>query len=337
MPDKAKTQTSLGEIRPLRADDLEAVIDLDKRLTGNSRRGFFEKRLTSALEQPGEHVYVGLQAKSGLIGFALAKLVHGQFGKPGAQASLDSMGVEPAYQGKGAGRLLLAEIEQVLDHKGVSSLNSQVDWSDQSLLSFLGEVGFSLADRIVLNRDTVELPVSQLAMVPKSEIEPVEIDHSSPDGDDYDALSRDLVPVRSMTEEDIDAIIAIDRKTSGRDRTAYYKRKQHEVLHQSGVRISLIAEHDGFPAGFIMARVDFGEFGHTSRGAVMDAIGVDPGLQGQGIGQALMSQLMANLSVLKVDYVRTELAWNDTGLIAYLDTAGFEPAQTIVLNRRLPA
>ncbi len=328
-----KVQNSAGQIRPLRADDLEAVITLDKQLTGNSRRGFFEKRLAAALEHPGDYVYVGLQENNGLIGFALAKMVHGEFGKPGAQAALDSMGVDPDHQGKGAGHRLLDEIEQVLSHKGVSSLTSQVDWSDQSLLSFLREAGFSLAGRIVLSRDTGEISAPETSR----EVDPVEIDHSSPEGDDFDALSRDIVPVRSMTDEDINAIVSIDRKTSGRDRSAYYKRKQHEVLHQSGVRISLVAEQDGFPVGFIMARVDLGEFGRTSRGAVMDAIGVNPGLQGQGIGQALMSQLMANLSVLKVDYVRTELGWNDTGLIAYLDKTGFAPAQTIVLNRRLTA
>ena len=333
MPKNQKSQSSAGEIRPLRADDLEAVIALDKNLTGISRRGFFEKRLAAALEQPGDYVYVGLQTDGGLIGFALAKLVHGEFGKPGAQAALDSMGVDPDHQGKGAGHRLLAEIEQVLSHKGVSSLTSQVDWSDQSLLSFLRESGFDLAGRIVLSRDTDEIAAPEMA----PEADPVEIDHSSPEGDDFDALSRDIVPVRSMTEKDIDAIVSIDRKTAGRDRSAYYKRKQHEVLHQSGVRISLVAEQDGFPVGFIMARVDLGEFGRTSRGAVMDAIGVDPGFQGHGIGQALMSQLMANLSVLQVDYVRTELDWNATGLIAYLDTAGFAPAQTIVLDRKLTA
>ena len=110
-----------------------------------------------------------------------------------------------------------------------------MDWSDQALVGFLAEAGFSLAGRVVLSRDTGEL--AELQSGDSSPADPVEIDHSAPEGDDADALSRDKIPVRSMTEQDINAIISIDRKTAGRDRSAYYKRKQHEVLHQSGVRV----------------------------------------------------------------------------------------------------
>ena len=38
-------------LRMLTADDLERVIEIDRTITGRSRRGFFEKRLEAA-EQP---------------------------------------------------------------------------------------------------------------------------------------------------------------------------------------------------------------------------------------------------------------------------------------------
>jgi ribosomal protein S18 acetylase RimI-like enzyme len=67
----------------------------------------------------------------------------------------------------------------------------------------------------------------------------------------------------------------------------------------------------------------------------MDTIGVDPGYRGRGVGRALMSQLVANLATLRVDHIRTELDWNDVGLIGYLDELGFAPAQRVVLSRDL--
>ncbi|MCZ7676527.1 MAG: GNAT family N-acetyltransferase [Roseovarius sp.] len=105
------------------------------------------------------------------------------------------------------------------------------------------------------------------------------------------------------------------------------------MLNRSGVRLSLMAEIDGMPAGFVMARVDYGEFGQTADEAVMEAIGVDPAYAGQGVGRALMSQLMGNLTVLRAGAVRSETDWNDIGLIGFLDAMEFAPAQKISLRR----
>ncbi len=321
-----------GGIRPLRADDLEAVIAIDTALSGTSRRGFFEKRLSAALDEPQEYIYVGLEEDGRLAGFALARLVDGAFGKPGGRAALDAIGVDPAFQGRGGGRRLLQAVEDVLRHKKVRELTSQVDWQDQALVGFLAAAGFALAPRNVLTRPVGGLPPVAEEQ-DEGDAEAREADFSAPEGDDPAALSHDRIPVRSMREDDLDAIIRIDRRAGGRERQAYFTRKMQEALYRSGVRISLVAEVEGYPAGFIMARMDFGEFGRTSPKAVMDAIGVDPGYQGQGVGQALMHRLLANLSVLRIDHVRTEIAWNDTTLIAYLDRAGFTPAQSIVLSR----
>lgn len=334
MNEQSNAQAATWTTSPLSPGDLDAVVAIDRALGGVSRRGFFEKRLAAALEDPGDFVYVGLRGHDGLVGYAFARMVAGEFGKPGARAGLDSIGVAPGHQGRSAGRLLLAAVEEVLRHKGVDELTSQVEWTNPALLGFFGKAGFTLAPRIVLTRPT-DRPMDQPLLVADDDDQPLEVDYSSSEGDDFDALSRDLVPVRSMTASDLDALVSIDRRATGADRNAYYRRKQREALRESGVRVSLVAEQDEHPVGFIMARVDYGEFGHTSPEAVMDTIGVDPGHRGRGVGQALMSQLIANLATLRVDHITTELEWNDVGLIDYLDETGFAPAQRVVLGRKI--
>ena len=144
-------------ITPLRADDLEAVVAIDKKLSGRSRHGFFEKRLTAALDEPGEFVYVGSREDDQLLGYALARLVDGEFGKLGGRAALDAIGVDPDHQGRNIGQRMLYEVERVLRHKGVSELTSQVRWADQDLIGFFEVAGFEVAPRIVLVRPTAEL------------------------------------------------------------------------------------------------------------------------------------------------------------------------------------
>ncbi|MFQ5974451.1 MAG: GNAT family N-acetyltransferase [Alphaproteobacteria bacterium] len=158
-------------------------------------------------------------------------------------------------------------------------------------------------------------------------------DYGDPGGDDFAALSRDRFPIRSMTGDDLGAIIAIDRKLTGRDRRDYYQAKHREMMDETGVRVSLVAEVDGRPVGYIMARVDYGEFGRTEPAAVIDTIGVEPGLGHKGIGAALLSQLLANLDALHVERVRTAVTWNNFSLLGFLARHGFAPAQQLALGR----
>ncbi len=162
-----------------------------------------------------------------------------------------------------------------------------------------------------------------------------ETDYSDPSGDDALSLARDRIPVRSMAAADLPALIRIDRKLTGRDRTQYFERKLAEALEESGVRVSLVAELDGLPAGFVMARVDYGEFGQAEPEAVIDTIGVDPGHLHERVAEALMSQLLANLAGLRVERVRTQVAWNAYDLLGFLEYCGFRPSQRLSLSRKV--
>jgi ribosomal protein S18 acetylase RimI-like enzyme len=162
-----------------------------------------------------------------------------------------------------------------------------------------------------------------------------EVNLSDPSSDDFEALSRDRIPVRSMTEADLPAIIRVDKKITGRDRTAFYKRKMNEVLKESGVRVSLVAEVGGEFAGFVMARVDFGEFGRTEAVAVIDNIGVSPAFTGRDVARALLSQLLSNLSSLQVERVTSTIEWDNFALLGFLKRCGFHPSQRLSFSRRV--
>ena len=158
-----------------------------------------------------------------------------------------------------------------------------------------------------------------------------------PNGDNFLELWRDRIRVRSLTADDLPAIVAIDRANTGRNRREYIRHLVGEVLNRSGIRVSLVAETDrGAPVGFIMVRIDFGEFGRLEPEAVIDTIGVDPLFAQHGIGTALMSQLLVNLRGLQIEKVRTGVAWNDYNLLRFLEQRGFAPSQRLALRKRVP-
>lgn len=158
-------------------------------------------------------------------------------------------------------------------------------------------------------------------------------DYSNQGGDDAGALSRDRVLVRSLKSDDLNALVRIDRRITGRDRRAYFEAKLAEAMSETGIRVSLVAEADNRPAGFIMARVDFGDFGRAEPTAVIDTVGVDPDRQNHGLGTALLSQLLANLRALQVDRTRTMVRWDDFALLRFLEDHGFLPADRLVFTR----
>lgn len=169
-------------------------------------------------------------------------------------------------------------------------------------------------------------------ILPQHVGEAAEINYSGPPATDFGPLARDKIPVRSMAEADLRALVTIDRRITGSDRAAYFQRKLAEALTESGVRVSLVAELDSVPVGFIMARVDLGDFGRVETTAVIDTIGVDPDYRNRGVGRALISQLLVNLGTLRVENVLTEVDWQDHDLLAYLDHSGFRPSQRLCFD-----
>jgi ribosomal protein S18 acetylase RimI-like enzyme len=294
-------------IRPLRPADAEAVVRIDREHRGRSRTEFYAKRFQTLAEEPRAFVAVAAEQGKQLVGFAFARVLDGEFGGGAPVGALDAIGVSAEQERDGVATSLLSGLEVALAAQGVRELRTQADWTEHGMAAFFSASGFRLSSRIVLER-SLERP---------------------PD----DEFSWEDLPVRSMTERDLPAIIRLDRKITGRDRTAYLTRKASEVLKQSAIRMSLVAEWEGQFAGFLMARVDFGEFGRTDPTAVLDTIGVDPAWARRRVGRALLEQLLLNLGSLRAERVLTEVEWDHLPLLGFLGRTGFGHAQRLAFEK----
>lgn len=141
--------------RPLTINDLDAVVVLDRHLSQVSRRGFFEKRLKAQTRDADAFVSIAACEGHELVGFALAHILHGEFGGSATVAVLDALTVSPERQAAGIGHELMDALCKGAADRGATELQTQAGWDETELLGFFASVGFSLAPRLVLERDAV--------------------------------------------------------------------------------------------------------------------------------------------------------------------------------------
>jgi GNAT superfamily N-acetyltransferase len=144
--------------RPITVDDLEQVIAIDKMNSGRSRRHFFQKRFAAAKARPDDFVQVGVVADNTLRGFAIARILRGEFGQKDAVAVLDALGVAPESREHGLGQSLMEGLVATARRQGARSLHSQVNWKNYELLRFFNTSGFELSPRLALDRAATALP-----------------------------------------------------------------------------------------------------------------------------------------------------------------------------------
>jgi GNAT superfamily N-acetyltransferase len=144
--------------RPITGADLDQVVAIDKAITGQSRRHFFEKRFAAAKQQPTDFVQVGVHEDGSLRGFAIAHMLRGEFGHKDAVAVLDALGVATGDRAHGLGQSLMEGLIAAARERGATSIQSQVDWKNADLLRFFNHAGFELAPRLALERAADDLP-----------------------------------------------------------------------------------------------------------------------------------------------------------------------------------
>ena len=330
------------KLRWLTAQDLDAVVEIDAQITGRSRRAYFERRLQAALRAPALHTQFAAEEGGVLEGYVLARKLEGEFGRVKPALRLEVIGVRPGEQGHGYGDALLGALEADARKHRIFELRTQAGWKDRGMLGFLDHAGFELGTSQMLDCEVHAGRIGSgdaekvLAPEPRgSRSESAEIDHSAPRANDFEALARDHADVRSLEPDDLVEIVRIDRRIMNRDRSAYIRRVVEEAMQDSAIRVSLAAHQDGSVAGFVMASVDFGDFGRTEPAAVLDTIGVDPGFTGAGVGTALLSQLFVNLEALRVERVATVVERDNFGLLQFFYRAGFGPSQRLGFVKRL--
>jgi ribosomal protein S18 acetylase RimI-like enzyme len=325
-------------IRPLLREDLAAVVAIDAVLEGMTRRAYFERRLVAALNEPKLHAQFAATDSQGLAGYILARVLTGEFGRIAPALRLEVIGVRRDAKGRHVGACLFDALSDYGRRHGIAEVRTTAAWNNPTMVGWLASMGFTLAPNHVVDCAVAGgqyTPQRDQAPAPQDAEDPAtEINYGGRPGNDFERLARDNADVRGMEPGDLADIVRIDRSITGRDRRDYMQHKLVETIHDSAIRVSLTARMEGTIVGFLMARVDLGDFGRTEPVAVIDTIGVDTRYTHRGAGHALLSQLFVNLGALRIERVETVVAPHDLALLGFLYDAGFVPAQRLPFVRR---
>jgi len=141
------------------------------------------------------------------------------------------------------------------------------------------------------------------------------------------------VRIRPMEPEDIDAVLAIDKKISGVRRAVTYTDLITGDL--GGVLdLSFVAEADGHIAGFILARRAYvGE--PVAEVGLVQILGVDPDYGRQGIATKLVEALLESGQSENLKAVRIMIKERDSQLQAFFAHMGFKRGQLIDYTKTL--
>jgi ribosomal protein S18 acetylase RimI-like enzyme len=130
-------------IRPLTPGDLDAIVEIDRKVLGKPRQDFWKKRIEmiDATRYPHSCLVAELEEK--VIGFILGEVSGWEFGVPDTIGWINTIGVDPAYQQRGVAKRLGEEFINNLKTIGVSLVYTLVSWNDWDLLKFFRAMGFA--------------------------------------------------------------------------------------------------------------------------------------------------------------------------------------------------
>lgn len=142
------------EIDAAIADDLDAIVALDTRITGSEKSGYWQdilRQLTSGGPRTERYFLVARSEQAQLIGFILGEIRAWEFGSPPCGWVL-ALGVSPDQREQGIGTLLLDALCNEMKKNGVTTIRTMVLGSDKVNLSFFRGEGLAAGPYIELER-----------------------------------------------------------------------------------------------------------------------------------------------------------------------------------------
>jgi GNAT superfamily N-acetyltransferase len=143
-------------VRALEPTDLEAVVAIDERLTGQNRKAYWRTRFdVAALRPPWMSSVAELDGR--VVGFLLGWVGESEFGIAVPTGWVDLIGVDPAYRSRGVGAALLDRfVAGGCELRAIRKLATLIDLEQTEVREFFVRRGFGPGSMVQLERSLEE-------------------------------------------------------------------------------------------------------------------------------------------------------------------------------------
>lgn len=137
-------------IRPLKKDDLQALISIDREVTNKNREAYYQRKFEEIFGSGRLSVSLIAELDNMVVGFLLGQVYQGEYGIPEDVAYIDTIGILPKYNKLGIGSKLLEQFVANMKACRISKIYTLVNFGDVKLIKFFGTHGFNPSKRLNL-------------------------------------------------------------------------------------------------------------------------------------------------------------------------------------------
>jgi len=130
-------------LRSLERRDLPSIVAIEERVTGVARPQYWEQRIEISEAIRPHWTSLVAEFDNRFVGFLFGRAGELEFGLPGTIAWVETIGVDPAYRGRGIARELIEEFISSAEDHGIKTIFTLVSSGQTDMQSFFSRQGFA--------------------------------------------------------------------------------------------------------------------------------------------------------------------------------------------------
>ncbi len=142
-------------VRPVELSDQDAIVRIDEKLSGHTRKDYWQQHLEIAALRPP---WMSLVAETDgrLVGFLFGWVGESEFGIARSTGWVDLIGVDPPYRGRGVAHALLRRfVDSGRELRAIERVATLIDLGQTDVREFFTREGFHHGPMIHMEREVL--------------------------------------------------------------------------------------------------------------------------------------------------------------------------------------